>query len=192
MHSIKPFAHLSISLGNTNYNYSKLKQSFNHLSVPPNKSFNLMKVGIILGQYAYELLRPLDYKIGTRSEPFAVLTELGWLVIGRNMGKKKTKSLSFRLHRRCESCWEYPDLVGHRRLCFQNQRRQSVNEGTASTKDCRECEEFHRPAVRSGNAVEWTRATPTQQLQLSLGSAFTHRSEDSKEPQTWRICINSQ
>ena len=29
-------------------------------------------VGIILGQDAYELQRPLDYKIGTQSEPFAV------------------------------------------------------------------------------------------------------------------------
>ena len=79
VHSIEAFAHPSISLGNTNYNYNKLKQSFNHLCVLPNKSFNLMEVCIILGQDAYELQRPLDYKIGTRSEPFAVLTELGWV-----------------------------------------------------------------------------------------------------------------
>ena len=49
VHSIEAFAHPSISLGNTNYNYNKLKQSFNHLSVLPNKSFNLMEVGMILG-----------------------------------------------------------------------------------------------------------------------------------------------
>ena len=60
VHSIDAFAHPSISLGNTNYNYNKLKQSFNHLSVLPNKSFSLMEVGIILGQDAYELQRPLD------------------------------------------------------------------------------------------------------------------------------------
>ena len=89
MHSIEAFAHPSISLGNTNYNYNKLKQSFNHLNVLPNKSFNLMEVGIILGQDAYELQRPLDYKIGTRSEPFAVLTELGWVVSGPMTGKKR-------------------------------------------------------------------------------------------------------
>ena len=58
VHSIEAFAHPSISLGNTDYNYNKLKQSFNHLSVLPNKNFNLMEVGIILGQYAYELQRP--------------------------------------------------------------------------------------------------------------------------------------
>ena len=41
-----------------------------------------MEVGFILGQNAYELQRPLDYKIGTRSERFAILTELGWVVCG--------------------------------------------------------------------------------------------------------------
>ena len=65
-----------ISLGNTNYSYSKLNQIFNHFSVLPNKSFNLIEVGIILGQDAYELQSPLDYKIEIRIEPFAVLTEL--------------------------------------------------------------------------------------------------------------------
>ena len=33
VHYIEAFTHPSISLGNTNYNYHKLKQSFNHLSV---------------------------------------------------------------------------------------------------------------------------------------------------------------
>ena len=89
VHSIEAFPHPSISLGNTNYNYNKLKQSFNHLSVLPNKSFNLMEICIILGQDAYELQRPLDYKIGTRSEPFAVLTELGWVVSGPMTGKRR-------------------------------------------------------------------------------------------------------
>ena len=36
-----------------------------------------MEVDIILGQDDYELQHQLDYKIGTRSEPDAVLTELG-------------------------------------------------------------------------------------------------------------------
>ena len=93
--SIEAFAHPSISLGNTNYDYSKLKQSFNNLSVLPNKSFNLKEVGIILGQDAYELPRPLDYKIGTQSEPFAVLTELGWVVSRPMTGKKRQNVCHF-------------------------------------------------------------------------------------------------
>ena len=47
-----------------------------------------MEVGIIHGQDAYEIQRPLDCKIGTRSEPFAVLTELGLVVSGPITGKK--------------------------------------------------------------------------------------------------------
>ena len=95
VHSIEAFAHPSISLGNTNYNYNKLRQSFNHLSVLPNKSFNLIEVGIILGQDAYELQRPSEYKIGTRSEPFAVLTELRWVVSGPMTGKRRQNVCHF-------------------------------------------------------------------------------------------------
>ena len=54
-----------------------------------------MEVGIILGQDAYELQRPLDYKIGTRSEPFAVLTELGWVVSGPMTGKRRENVCHF-------------------------------------------------------------------------------------------------
>ena len=95
--SIEAFAHPSISLGNTNYNYNKVKQSFNHLSVLPNESFNLMQVGIILGQdpWSYELQRPLDYKMGTQSEPFAVLTKLGWVVSGPMTGKRRQNVCHF-------------------------------------------------------------------------------------------------
>ena len=60
VHSIEAFAHPSISLGNTNCNYNKLKQSFNHVSFLLNKSFNLMELGIILGQDVYELQLPID------------------------------------------------------------------------------------------------------------------------------------
>ena len=95
VHSIEAFAHPSISLGNTNYKYNKLKQSFNYLSVLPNKSFNLMEIGIILGQDACELQSALDYKIGTRSEPFAVLTDLRWVVNGPMTGKRRQNVCHF-------------------------------------------------------------------------------------------------
>ena len=44
VHSIEVFAYPSISLGNKNYNYNKLKQSFNYLSVLPNKSSSWWKL----------------------------------------------------------------------------------------------------------------------------------------------------
>ena len=53
-----------------------------------------MEVGIMLGQDAYELQRPLDYKIGTRSESFAVLTEVGRVVSGPMTGKRRQNVIS--------------------------------------------------------------------------------------------------
>ena len=56
VYTLEAFVHPSISLGNKNYDYNKLKQSFSYLSVLPNRSFNMMEFGIIiLGQDAYEL-----------------------------------------------------------------------------------------------------------------------------------------
>ena len=48
-----------------------------------------MDVGIILSQDAFNLRRTLDYKIGTQSEPFAVLTDLGWVVSGPMKSNRK-------------------------------------------------------------------------------------------------------
>ena len=95
VHSLEAFVHPSISLGDTNYDYSKLKQMFNHFSVLPNKNFNLMEVGIILDQDAYNLQRALDYKFGTQSQPFAVLTELGWVVSGPMKGNRRQNVCHF-------------------------------------------------------------------------------------------------
>ena len=110
-----------------------------------------MEVGIILGQDAYELQRPLDYKIGTRSEPFAVLTELAWVVKGHMTGKRRQNFCHFAFTQDVKVAG---NMVGYRNLCFQNQPRQSVKEGTAYTEDAREYDEVYRRAVRSGNAVE--------------------------------------
>ena len=73
----------------------QLQQSFNDLSVLPNKRFNLREVGTILDQDAYELQHPLDYMIVARSEPFAFLTELGWVVSGPMTGKSRQKVCHF-------------------------------------------------------------------------------------------------
>ena len=54
-----------------------------------------MEVGVILGQDAYELQRPLGYKIGTRSDSFALLTELGWVVSGPMTIKRRQNVCHF-------------------------------------------------------------------------------------------------
>ena len=48
----------------------------------------LMEVGMIISQDAYELQKAVEYKIGTRSEPVTVLTELSWVVSGNTKGKR--------------------------------------------------------------------------------------------------------
>ena len=47
-----------------------------------------MEVGIILGQDAFEIQKALEYKMGTQSEPVAVLTDLGWVVSGHMKGRR--------------------------------------------------------------------------------------------------------
>ena len=64
------------------------RQSFSHLTVLPNKNFNLMVVGIIHPKNAYELQRPLHWKILTRLETLADPIELGCVVSGHNMVKE--------------------------------------------------------------------------------------------------------
>ena len=65
---------------------------------------------------------------------------------------------------------------------YASKMRHSVKEWTAGTKDARQYDDFYRRATRSGNAVEWTRAKPTEQLQLSLGSASLTGAKIPKGP----------
>ena len=58
------YSHPGIERGNTSYDYNKLIEEFEHLSLLPNKRFNLAEVGIIIGQDFYDLQRPLDYRLG--------------------------------------------------------------------------------------------------------------------------------
>ena len=54
-----------------------------------------MEVGIILGQVDYKLQKQLDHKIGTRSESFAVLAEIRWVVNGPMTGKRRPNVCHF-------------------------------------------------------------------------------------------------
>ena len=144
-----------ISLGNTNYSYSKLNQIFNHFSVLTNESFNLIEVGIILGQDAYELQSPLDYKIEIRTEPFAVLTELGWVVSGPMIVKRRQNFCHYaftedvKVVENLKTWWDIENYVA-KIIAVSH----SVKERTEVTKDAGEYEEVYRRAVRSGNAAK--------------------------------------
>ena len=139
VHSIETFAHPSISLGNTYYNYNKLEQSFNHLSVLPNKSFNLMEVGIILGQDAYVLQRPLDYKIGTRSETVAVLKKLGWVVNGPMTGKRRQNFCHFaftedvKVAEKMQTWWDIETYASKINVVSQSKKKLQAQKMLEST-----------------------------------------------------------
>ena len=85
------------------------------------------------------------------------------------VSQKNTKWMLFRLRRTTENGRRHIKFLEHRKLCFQNQRRQSLKEGTgtAGKKVARVQDKTYSPVVRSGNTVEWTRAKFTKQLQLS-------------------------
>ena len=138
VHSIEAFAHPSISLGNT-YDYKELKNKFRHLNVLANRTFNLMEVGIILGQDAYEIQRPLDYKIGTRSEPFAVLTELGWVVSGLMTGKQSQNVCHFaftedvKVTENIQSWWDIETYASKTNVVSQSKKEQQAQKFLKST-----------------------------------------------------------
>ena len=139
VHSIEAFANPSISLGNTIYDYKELKNNFRHLNVLTNRTFNLMEVGIILGQDAYEIQRPLDYKIGTRSEPFAVLTEIGWVVSGPMAGKKSQNICHFastedvKVAENIQSWWDIETYASKINVVSQSKKEQQAQKCLEST-----------------------------------------------------------
>ena len=139
VHSIEAFAHPSISLGNTTYDYKKLKNNFRHLNVLTNRTFNLMVLGIKLGQDAYEIQLPLDYKIGTQSEPFAVLTELGWVVSGPMTRKKSQNVCHFastedvKVVKNIKSWWDIETYASKINVVSQSKKEQQAQKLLEST-----------------------------------------------------------
>ena len=139
VHSIEVFAHPSKSLGNTTYDYKVLKNNFRHLNVFINRTFNLMEVGIILGQDAYKIQPPLDYKIGTRSEPFAVLTELGWVASGPMTGKKSQNVCHFastkdvKVAEKIQSWWDIETYASKINVVSQSKKEQQARKFLEST-----------------------------------------------------------
>ena len=139
VHSIEAFAHSSISFGDTTYDYKEPKNNFRHLNVLTNRTFNLMELGIILGQDAYEIQRPLDYKIGTRSEPFAVLTELGWVVTGPMTGKQSQNICHFaftedvKVTENIQSWWDIETYASKINVVSQSKKKQQTQKFLEST-----------------------------------------------------------
>ena len=98
-----------------------------------------MEIGIILGQDAYKIRRPLDYKIGIQSQPFAVLTELGWLVSGPMTGKKSQKVCHFastedvKVAENFQSWWDIETYASKINVLSQSKKEQPAQKFVEST-----------------------------------------------------------
>ena len=95
-----------------------------------------MEVGVILGQDSYELQRPLDYKIGTRSEPFAVLTELEWVVSGPMTGKGRQNVCHFaftedvQVAENIQTWWDIETYASKINVVNQSKKELQAQEST--------------------------------------------------------------
>ena len=102
-----------------------------------------MEVGVILGQDAYEIQRPLDYMIGTRIEPFAVLTELGWVVSGPMTGKKSQNVSHFastedvKVAEIIQSWWDIETYASKINVVIQSEKEQQAQKFLESTRSLR-------------------------------------------------------
>ena len=72
----------NLEVGKSVYNVQEMKETYPYLKCVGFKQIDLKKVPIILGQNAYELIRPLEYKNGGENKPWAVRWPLGWTISG--------------------------------------------------------------------------------------------------------------
>ena len=76
----------------------------------------------------------MDYKIGTRSEPFAVLTELGWVVSGPMTSKKSQNVCHFastedvKVAENIQSWWEIETYASKIKVVSQSKKEQQVQK----------------------------------------------------------------
>ena len=167
-HMLEAFVNPSVSLGNTNYNWNKLKQSSDLFKVNQNRSFKMMEVGIIIGHDTFELQKRIWLRDGNqnwaRRCPNGISMGSKW----SHEGQKRTKCLSFSQHRRHENGRNCSTLVEHRNLCFQYQRCVSGKERMANTRDATEYDEVCRQAV-------WSGGEPRSNLSKNYSTSLSQR-----------------
>ena len=74
--------HKSLDVGSSVYNLKTLKDAYPYLRCIQQNRIDVGRVKVILGQGCYSLIRPLAYKNNGQNKPWAVRTQLGWMVCG--------------------------------------------------------------------------------------------------------------
>ena len=82
--SISPYVKNEIDIGNETLDLKALKDKYPHLEPVPGEKIHYSDVKLILGQDAYEAIRPLEYFTvrRTKDTPLAVRLALGWVLSG--------------------------------------------------------------------------------------------------------------
>ena len=74
--------HKNLDIGNSVYNLKTLKDAYPYLRCIQQNRIDVGRVKVILGQDCYSLIRPLEYRNNGQHKPWAVRTQLGWMVCG--------------------------------------------------------------------------------------------------------------
>ena len=64
-------SHQNLNVGHKKYEFKTLKQEYDYLLNLPDIKLSRKDVKVILGQDVYHLIRPLEYKSGEKSQPWA-------------------------------------------------------------------------------------------------------------------------
>ena len=87
-------SHPNLKVGDKKYDFKTLEQKYDYLSNFPDIETSMNDVTVKLGQDAYHLTRPLEYKPGEKNQPWALKTALVWTVSGA-LPKKETSFIGF-------------------------------------------------------------------------------------------------
>ena len=86
-------SHPNMNVADKKYDFKTLKKEYDYLSNLPDIEISMKDVKVSLGQDAYHLIGPIEYKSEEKSQPWAVKTALGWTVSGAPP-EKETSHLS--------------------------------------------------------------------------------------------------
>ena len=86
-------SHPNLNVGDKKHDFKTLKQEYDYFSNLPDIGISMKDVKVILGQDDYHLIGPLEYKLGEKSQLWAVKTASRWTVSGA-LPKNETSHLS--------------------------------------------------------------------------------------------------
>ncbi len=79
---IQAFTEEHFDLGDNQIDVAILKQKYKHLEPLEDKVIDFKKAKVLLGQDAFHLIRPLEYRCAGNNVPWAVRNKLGWVISG--------------------------------------------------------------------------------------------------------------